>query len=345
MAIEVSHPTVTVGTDAGNGEIRKAQWNELHTVAGAAGLGVHNRVINPAMKVDQRNEGAAQTFTAGGALAYCVDRWYGYCTGANVTGQRVALASGQNRYRFTGAASVTGVGFGQRIEASNSMDLAGTTATLSVKLKSTSLTSITWTAYYATTTDAFGTLASPTRTSIATGTFTITSTEATYSASMSVSSSAITGIEIVFTGGALLGTQTLDIGDVQLEPGGVVTDFYPRPYALERILCQRYYQKTYAEGTVPGTATRANMAHSMDVGGQVMTEVRWFATMRAAPTISYWDGNGNASKNSYYAGGAWTDNTNFISAFNQTSTELCLVFPNASLSTNVFWHFTVDAEL
>lgn len=34
MAISVTHTTVAVGTDAGNGEIRKAQWNEAHTITG-----------------------------------------------------------------------------------------------------------------------------------------------------------------------------------------------------------------------------------------------------------------------------------------------------------------------
>lgn len=36
MAIEVKHATEAVGTDAGNGEIAKAQWNEAHALTGAA---------------------------------------------------------------------------------------------------------------------------------------------------------------------------------------------------------------------------------------------------------------------------------------------------------------------
>ena len=32
MPIEVKHATQATGTDAGNGEIRKAQWNESHTI-------------------------------------------------------------------------------------------------------------------------------------------------------------------------------------------------------------------------------------------------------------------------------------------------------------------------
>ena len=51
--------------------------------------GFKNRIINGGMKIDQRNAGASQTITAAAALAYTVDRWYAYCTGANVTGQRV----------------------------------------------------------------------------------------------------------------------------------------------------------------------------------------------------------------------------------------------------------------
>lgn len=32
MAVSLTHTTVATGTDAGNGEIRKAQWNEGHTL-------------------------------------------------------------------------------------------------------------------------------------------------------------------------------------------------------------------------------------------------------------------------------------------------------------------------
>jgi hypothetical protein len=36
MAITLNHQTEAVGTDAGNGEIRKAEWNEDHQLTGAA---------------------------------------------------------------------------------------------------------------------------------------------------------------------------------------------------------------------------------------------------------------------------------------------------------------------
>ena len=209
-------------------------------------FGFKNRIINGGMNTDQRNAAASQTFTAAGALAYSVDRWYGYCTGANVTGQQVAGATTptvtQNRYRFTGAASVTAVGFGQRIEQKNSYDLAGSTCTLSADLGiSATLTTVTWTAYYATTTaDTFGSLASPTVTSIATGTFTVSATVTNFSANISIPAAATTGIQILFTVGALTAGLTWTIGNVQLEKGSTATSFDFRDYGRELAMCQRY---------------------------------------------------------------------------------------------------------
>jgi len=201
-----------------------------------------NRIINGDMAVDQRNAGDAQTFTAAAALAYSVDRWYGYCTGANVTGQQVQGASaGLFRYRFTGASSVTSIGFGQRIERANSADLVSTTATLSVDLANSLLTTVTWTAYYANTADTFGTLASPTRTQIATGTFTVNSAVTRYSAQISIPAAATNGLEIVFTVGAQT-SGTWTIGDVQLESGPVATPFERLKRGHQIMLCQRYFR-------------------------------------------------------------------------------------------------------
>jgi len=233
--------------------------------------GFKSRIINGAMVIDQRNAGASQTFTAGGALAYAVDRWYGFCTGANVTGQQVAGSTTptntQFRYRFTGAASVTAVGFGQRIEQNNSYDLAGSTCTLSADLAiSATLTTVTWTASYATTTaDTFGTLASPTVTQIATGTFTVNSTVTNFSANISVPAAATTGIQIVFTVGALTAGLTWTVGNVQLEKGSTATSFDYRSYGAELSLAQRYYyQISYGTSTgssIFGFAREATQAY------------------------------------------------------------------------------------
>lgn len=196
-----------------------ANFDTIDAVFGV--VGSDNAIINGQMAIDQRNEGAVRTFVAGAPLAYCVDRFYGFCTGASVSGQRVAQADGTFRYQFTGAAGNTGIGFGQRIIASNSRDLAGKLARLMALFASSSLTSISWAAYYANNADIFGTLAAPTRTPIATGVFTIGSAESACLAEISIPVAAITGIEIVFTAGPLLAGQTLTIGDVRFGAGPV----------------------------------------------------------------------------------------------------------------------------
>lgn len=258
----------------------------LSSINGGQISGNRNRVINGGMAIDQRNAGSAQTFTAAAALAYSVDRWYGYCTGANVNGQQVAGASaGQFYYRFTGAASVTGIGFGQRIEQLNSADLAGTTATLSVDLANSFLTSVTWTAYYATTADTFGTLASPTRTQIATGNFSVTSTVTRYSTQISVPAAATTGIEIVFSVGAQT-SGTWTIGNVQFEAGNVTTPYERRPYAFELGMCQRY---TYRIG---GAFNGSVSYQLIAAGGRINTATtaafgfQHPVTMRASPSFA-----------------------------------------------------------
>lgn len=217
-------------------------WASLATtVTSNAISGFRNFLINGDFRVDQRNSGATKTFTAGGALSYSVDRWYGFCTGANVTGTQL-LGTDDQQYYFIGAAGNTSVGFGQRIEALSSSCLVGKTATLSVSLGSSNGSySVTWSAYRANTTNAFGTLASPTRTLIATGTFTGTGSGITrFTASFAVPFAATTGIEIVFTHGALT-SGSLVFGKAQLEEGAVATLFEQRPIGLELALCQRYY--------------------------------------------------------------------------------------------------------
>jgi len=255
-----------------------------------APVGFRNRIINGDMRIDQRNAGASQTFTAAAALAYSVDRFYGYCTGANVTGQRVAgTAPNEFAYRFTGAASVTAIGFGTRLEATNTTDLAGSTATLSVQLANSLLTTVTWTAFYATTADAFGTLASPTRTQIATGTFTVTSTLTTYRAQISVPSAATTGIEIVFTVGAQTsGTWTID--NVQLEAGSTATEFERRPIGTELTLCQRYFEKSVGQSfaiSASGQNTLiANIPSTSIANGVYYYNAKFAVTKRTSATVT-----------------------------------------------------------
>ena len=237
--------------------------------------------------------GAGQQIVAGAALAYTVDRSYAYCAGANVVGKRIAgSAPDQYLYQFTGAAPVSAIGFGQRIETANSLDLAGQTATLSVELANSLLTTVNWTAYYANSTDAFGTLASPTKTQIATGSFTVNSTLAKYSAQIAVPSAATTGVEIVLSVGAQT-SGTWTIGEVQLELGQVATPFERRLISAELSGCQRYYWQV-----IVGVDNLGVIGYTT-AGDYLNNFYTLPATMRAAPTVSL-IGTWTASNSSAY---------------------------------------------
>jgi hypothetical protein len=254
------------------------------TFAGTAVMGssfLRNRIINGNMYVAQRATSATVTAGTGVPTAStgypCVDRFFVYSTGANVTAAQVSGAgANRNLLRITGAASVTAVGIGQRIEALNSYDLAGQTCTLSVDLANSLLTTVTWTANYATTTDTFGTIGTPTKTQIATGTFTVTSTLTRYSVNIAVPAAATTGVEILFTVGAQT-SGTWDVGNVQFEPGTVATPFERRQYGQELALCQRYFLPVGAGellGVFQGSAN-------------AVLWVNYPVQMRASPTTTF----------------------------------------------------------
>jgi len=260
-----------------------------------------NRLVNGSFAIDQRNAGASQTFTAAAAVAYTVDRWYGSCTGANITGQRVAGTSpNQYAYKFTGAASNTGTLFGQRIESFNTYDLISTTVTGSVTLKSSSITSVTWTAYYANSSDTFSS-----KTSIATGTLTINSTATRYSFSFDAGANAGNGIAIEFTTGALTATNTLQYENAQIEVGSSATPFERRLYNQELAACQRYFETNFSGVTIPtnnysyysiaivGSNTYAGGAGASQ---QIVGPFTYRVTKRASPTVTIYSWSSSSTE-------------------------------------------------
>jgi hypothetical protein len=253
--------------------------------AAASPYVLKNRIINGAFAIDQRNAGASQTITGGASsLAFNCDRWQVRSQGANATVQQVAT---NNTYRmvFTGLASNSGVAASQSIEAINCADMAGQTVTLSLLAKSTSLTSLTLEAYYANTTNTFGTWGSPTVTSIGSQAVTISTTEALVSYTFAVPSAATTGLQIRITSGALAATQTLTIGNVQLEIGTSATPFERRLYGQELINCQRYcYRITNTGATNNGSPVASGLWSNATL---VATACKLPVTMRSAPTLSY----------------------------------------------------------
>ena len=305
---------------------------------------LRNRIINGAMQIAQR--GTSATVTAGTSVPTasagfpCVDRWFVYSTGANVTAAQVA-GSGNNKnlLQITGAASVTAVGVGQRIEQLNSYDLAGQTCTLSVLLANSTLTTVTWTASYANTADTFGTIGTPTKTQIATGTFTVSSTLTQYTVNIAVPSAATTGIEILFTVGAQT-SGTWSIGNVQFEPGSVATPFERRQYGQELALCQRYYEIGGAGsiGRVQGSSTAQGFGYQFKVTKRTAPTLALTTTSPSIAEISISGRSGSGSTLTVYSGPTVSGaSDNYITGFSSMSPPNMVVMTSDS--------FSVSAEL
>jgi hypothetical protein len=142
---------------------------------------------------------------------------------------------------------------------------------------------VTWTAFFATTSDTFGTLASPTKTQIATGSFPANPAIPRSSANISIPSGATTGIEIVFSVSALPSGQALNLVNCQLEPA--VNTTTPEPTAFERLpistvlaLCQRYFWALTEGVGIEGSAGTAAQGFS--------GTVRFPVPMRTTPTVT-----------------------------------------------------------
>ena len=337
-----SSPNTTVTTT--DAVLTNALTDVRHAVIHAANIpdetkGVRNRLINGSFWVDQRNAGTALSLIAAAAPVYTVDRWYAAATGANITGQQVAGAVLPVAYKFTGATGNTGTLFGQRIESANTYDLVNKNVTVSLRVASSSITTLTWTAYYANSVDNFSA-----KTQIATGTLAISSAMSAYSFTFNAAANAAKGICIEFTTGALTAAQTLQYEAIQLELGVVATNFEWRPLSVLIYLCERYFRKSYLIEVKPGTVTNiASLGTYFQIGGNCDLFLIFPQKMRATPTIvAYNLATGAANSVITYTSG-WsasyrTPNYQNVSAAGATIDII-------TSDTFISMHYTADAEL
>jgi hypothetical protein len=356
--------------------------------AAASPFGLKNRIINGDMRIDQRNAGASVTNSAG-ATTYTLDRWALYGSQASKFTVQQNAGSVTPPVGFTNYLGVTSLSaysvgaselfiINQRIEGYNIADLAWGTAdaktiTISFWVRSSltgtfggvlqnsaqnrnypfsySISSAnTWEQKTITVAgDTSGTWLTTNgigfRVSFSIGVgSTLSGTASSWSATEYYSATGATSV--VGTNGA-----TWYVTGVQLEIGSTATPFERRLYGTELAHCQRYYWKTYAQSTVPGTNTDTNLYSSTLINFSngtgfveqygIPTSV---VTMRAAPTISYWDRLGNASKASYYGSGTFTSNLSLT--LNGIAERSFAVYTDGSTSKGGFaFHWVSSAEL
>lgn len=205
-----------------------------------------NRIINGAFRFDQRNAGASQTLTAAAAIAYCVDRFYASCTGANVTIRQVSGTGYQYAVTITGAASNTATLFGTRLESNNVYDWVGQQVNVQIPISAVGISTVTWNAYVANTTDTFSA-----KTLLATGSLSLSGTPEAKFFSFNAGANASRGIAIEFVTGALVAGQTITYQGALQAEAGQVSPFEKVEFGEDLRRCQRYYQLIGRASSLP----------------------------------------------------------------------------------------------
>jgi hypothetical protein len=344
-----------------------------------------NRIINGGMVIDQRNAGASGT-----ANGYTVDRWqyFGAVASKGTWQQNAGSVTPPTGYKnylgFTSSSSYT-VGasenfqIAQYIEGYNSADLGfgaagASTVTLSFWVRS-SLTGtfggallnsaanrsypFTYTISVANTWeqksvtiagDTSGTWLTTTGVGIQVNFglgvgSTYSGTAGAWAGTLYLSATGATSV--VGTNGA-----TFYITGVQLEVGSAATSFDYRHYGTELALCQRYYEKTYSQGVVPGTSTESNVEwagtsfQSLASTGTFQAQLRPFKVVkRAAPTMTFWDMVGNQGKWTRYLVGGGPNNNNTVTVDTQDDCGFRMFVAGTSSTSNVTGHWTASSEL
>jgi hypothetical protein len=138
------------------------------------------------------------------------------------------------------------------------------------------------------------------------------------------------------------------ITGVQLEAGTSATDFEFLPIDVDLFRCQRYYEKSYALGTAPGTSgTGQRMVGSTDANSNFVIHDRFSVAKRTAPTITVYTSGGTSGSWSVDASGLST--TAAVNAFSTNEFRLGVYFTFGSAKNFVagyvggFW--VADAEL
>jgi hypothetical protein len=300
--------------------------------------------------------------TTSGTNQLTATGWYVIPSGANCTwlqaGGRLLTA---NSLQVNGASSITDILIKQRIESYISAPLTNQTVTVQAQIFNgnggTTITP-TLTVKHANTTDTWTNsntdISAVNLQSCANNTW----TQVAYTFSANQYSGQ--GLEITIDMGNSWGgtTQYFKITelDIRATPGATVgLNSSPpvpemRPIDTELHFCQRYFQTSYGSGVTPGTATYLGIVGGPQNDGTTTgaASMSFETTMRATPSVVYWDGAGNGSKVSYISssGTTFTDNSTIPNApFNVSRRGFIINGSNAVAHVNVFLHYQALAEL
>ena len=149
----------------------------------------------------------------------------------------------------------------------------------------------------------------------------------------------------VFTANQVAMMDTVDatchLTGLQCEEGPIATPFEHEPHMLTFAKCQRYYQKSYADATTPGTSVGSHLQAKVDDSTYNFFKIPPMVWFRAAPTVTVYSTTGASGKMrnltagtdidesvGSYAGGILVHNTSAVTS-----------------GQNIALHYTANAEL
>ncbi len=331
------------------------------TIGGPGGM--VNKFRNGTMDAWQRGTSSLTATTSG---SYTADGWIVLPTGASVT---AAQAGGRlltkNSLQVTGASSVTDLKIKQRIESLIAAAFCSQTVTVQAQVYNGTGSSITpaFTANRPSAQDNYGTITADVNAvslqACAASAWTLVSY------TFAANAASYNGLEIVFDFGNNFGanTKTVQIAelDIRVTPGvatGLNSNPPPpelRPIGWELAFCQRYYAKSYAQGTIAGTATTTGLVpvtqlvySSTQIGAYGFKET-FPVTMRVAPTVTLYDRLGNSGKVGFWTSAGETTNVSSTNYPSDSGVDVAsitgLTGLTAGQAAEVDFHYVATAEL
>lgn len=335
-----SNSTITSTTFSTNvavaGSITTSDGTQFNT---ANSFGMRNRIINGGFDVWQR---ATSFASSSGSFntAYTADRWWMVDDAVgtvNITRQDISTLSMSSIYCIR-AERTSGTNrwvVGTQLETIATKDLFGKTVTFSCKIrKGAGLTSDVGVAVATSTTEAkYGSVVdgsaaaiTATNASLNTSTF----TKFTYTFAIPSSSSAL-GFKVEFSALQTGATNAyFDIAEVQLEIGSVATPFERRPYGLELLLCQRYYEVQNFSYVTIGYK-----------GGGIFFHI----TKRAVPTVNFYTGQSLTGTSGSLLETQSSGSAFSVSTYGGTVDGLSNVNTSVAINATMSGSFAASAEL
>jgi len=320
------------------------------TSLNGAGMPGRNKILNGDFSIWQRGTSGGNGFLA--------DRWYlnaGAATSFTQTRQSFTpgsapAAAHEGKYFWRN--SITNVGSETAWYLNTYIEdvqtFAGQTATFSFWAKADSARTISPYLY-----QNFGTGGS-TGVTVVTSTFTLLTTWQRYTTTVTLPSIAGKTIGagsylMLFFAATPATGFVLDLWGMQLEPGSVATPFMTNTgnQQAELAACQRYYEKSYSQGTDPGASVFAGIsgnASGADSTGYTACITAFKVTKRTAPSITVYDTSGNINKVTSFRNDG-TNTANKTATIDPISDSGFRIYETGTLKNGLFYHYVASAEL